>query len=144
MSGLFQKRRRISGLPDVLVIAEGKPIFIELKSRRGVASKTQKQVRTELIAAGAVWWMARSANAALMALQGSEVPMRAPWTPQPLQPWEGPFDNPHQSLPQHPEVAARRREEQRRYRERLRARQDAEIAASGQDVLQSPTAGATP
>src|SRR5215475_3037390 len=53
VSGLFQKRRGVrSGLPDVLVIWRGKPIFIELKSRAGVASKAQKQVRLEMLPAG--------------------------------------------------------------------------------------------
>jgi hypothetical protein len=69
VSGLFQKRRGVrSGLPDVQVIWRGKPIFIELKSRAGVASKAQKQVRLEMLPAGASWWMARSARAAMMAL----------------------------------------------------------------------------
>jgi hypothetical protein len=65
LSGVFQKRRGVkSGLPDVLVITGGKSIFVELKSRRGVASSAQKQVRAALIPAGAVWWMALSARRA--------------------------------------------------------------------------------
>jgi hypothetical protein len=52
ISGIFHKRRGVrSGLPDVLVIFYGKPIFLELKSRRGVASKVQKQIRTEMLPA---------------------------------------------------------------------------------------------
>jgi hypothetical protein len=44
---------------------------------------------------------------------------------------EGPFADPHRRLPQEPRVAAQRREEQRRYRERQRARKAAngDIAA---------------
>src|SRR4029077_2490015 len=69
ISGIFQKKRGVrSGLPDVLILYRGKLIFIELKSRRGVASKVQKQIRLEILPAGASWWMARSARAALMAL----------------------------------------------------------------------------
>jgi len=65
LSGIFQKRRGVrSGLPDVQVIWRGKPIFIELKSRAGVASKVQKQVRLEMLLAGADWWLARSARGA--------------------------------------------------------------------------------
>jgi hypothetical protein len=45
----------------VLVICRGKPIFVELKSRAGVASKAQKQVRLELLSASADWWLVRSA-----------------------------------------------------------------------------------
>jgi hypothetical protein len=77
-----QKRRGVrNGLPDVLVLYRHDTsivvIFIELKSRRGVASKAQKQVRTELLPAGAAWWMARSARAALMALHLSGVVFQA-------------------------------------------------------------------
>src|SRR5262249_18857528 len=39
-------------------------VFIELKSRRGVASKVQKQIRLEMLPTGAKWWMARSARGA--------------------------------------------------------------------------------
>jgi hypothetical protein len=56
LSGMFQKRRGVrSGLPDVLVIFRQRPIFVELKSRRGVASKVQKQIRQELLPSGATW-----------------------------------------------------------------------------------------
>jgi len=61
-SGVFQKRRGVrSGLPDVLVIFRQKPIFVELKSRAGVATKAQKQLRLEMLPAGADWWLVRSA-----------------------------------------------------------------------------------
>jgi hypothetical protein len=63
-------------------------VFVELKSHRGLASKTQKQVRAELLAAGVLWWMARSAHAAMTALYRSGVAFRRPWEPPPLQPWE--------------------------------------------------------
>ena len=69
LSGLFQKRRGVrSGLPDLLVIWRAKPIFVEIKSRAGVASKAQKQICAKLKLAGADWYLARSARAALMAL----------------------------------------------------------------------------
>jgi len=52
VTGMFQKMRGVRrGLPDVLVIyrdgARLCVIFIELKSRRGVASKAQKQIRSD-------------------------------------------------------------------------------------------------
>ena len=69
LTAIFQIRRGVrSGLADVLVIWRGIPIFVELKSRAGVASKAQKQIRAKLKPAGADWWLARSARAALMAL----------------------------------------------------------------------------
>jgi hypothetical protein len=138
MSGVFQRRRGIkAGIPDVVVIfrlASGSVliVFVELKSRRGVASEAQKQARAEMLPAGAVWWMARSANAAMMALHLSGVPFLKPWEPPQLEPWEGPFADPHQRLPQEPTVAAERRAAmwvwRRRQRER-KARQRPEALA---------------
>jgi hypothetical protein len=123
LSGIFQKKRGVrSGLPDELVIWRGKPIFIELKSRAGVASKAQKQIRAKLLPAGADWWLARSARAAMMALHLSGVVFRRPWKPPRLKPWEGPFADPTQQLPQAPDVAAQRRAARQRWRERQRAR----------------------
>jgi hypothetical protein len=87
-----------------------------LKSRRGVASKAQKQIRLEILPVGARWWMARSARAAMMALHLSGVVFRRKWKPPQQKPWEGPFADPTQRLPQHPMVAAQKREEKRRYR----------------------------
>jgi hypothetical protein len=117
LSGIFQKRRGVrSGLPDVQVIWRAKPIFVELKSQAGVASKAQKQVRLEMLPAGADWWLARSARAALMALHLSGVVFRRKWKPP--RPWEGPFADPNERLPQAPDVAARRRVTRRRWRAR--------------------------
>jgi hypothetical protein len=125
ISGIFQKKRGVrSGLADVYVLYRGKSIFVELKSRRGVASKSQKQVRTEMLPAGADWWMARSARAAMMALHLSGVVFRRHWKPPPrLKPWEGPFADPTQRLPQAPDVAARRRAARRRWRARQQHRE---------------------
>ena len=133
LSGIFQKKRGVrSGLPDELVIWRGKPIFVELKSRAGVATKAQKQVRVELLPAGATWWMARSARAALMALHLSGVVFRRRWKPPRLKPWEGPFADPTQQLPQAPDVAARRRAARRRWRaRRQRARETSNDALLG-------------
>jgi hypothetical protein len=139
LGGIFQKRRGVrSGLPDVLVIWRRKPIFVELKSRAGVASKVQKQVRLEMLRAGADWWLARSARAALMALHLSGVVFRRRWKPPRLKPWEGPFADPHQRLPQAPDVAARRRTARRRWRERHRARATQRAATARYERAQTP------
>jgi hypothetical protein len=133
LSGIFQQRRGVkSGVPDVEVI-QRQPgrllvVFVELKSRAGVASKTQKQFRLEVLAAGAEWWMARSARAAMTALYRSGVAFRRPWEPPPLEPWEGPFADPHQRLPQAPEVKAERAAAYKRYRERQKAARTTEPA----------------
>jgi len=135
LSGIFQKKRGVrSGLPDELVIWRGKPIFVELKSRAGVATKAQKQVRVELLPAGATWWMARSARAAMMALHLSGVVFRRQWKPSRLRPWEGPFADPTQRLPQAPDVAARRRAARRRWRARQPLARETSNDARGRDV----------
>ena len=140
VSALFQKRRGCrSGLPDEFVLYRGKPIFVELKSRAGVATTVQKQVRVELLPAGATWWMARSARAALMALHLSGVVFRRRWKPPRLQPWEGPFADPNERLPQAPDVATRRRAARRRSRERQRVRDAAQpVAAARYERAQTP------
>jgi hypothetical protein len=136
ISGIFQKKRGVrSGLPDVFVLHSGKPIFVELKSRAGVASKTQREVRAELLPAGATWWMARSARAAMMALHLSGVAFRRHWKPPRLRPWEGPFADPTRRLPQAGDVAARRRAARRRWRARQRVREAAKLAAARDDAV---------
>ena len=125
LSGLLQRRRRrraerASRHDDCLSSAVG---FIEMKSTAGIASRAQRQVRAELVAAGAQWWMARSAVAALVALHRSGVEFRRPWKPPAnLRPWEGPFTGEEKRLPRHPLVRERQREANRRWRENRRAR----------------------
>jgi hypothetical protein len=133
VSGLFQKRRGVrAGLPDVLVIWRGKPIFIELKSRAGVASKAQKKVRLELLPAGASWFLARSVRASMMALNLEGVVFRRKWKPPRLKPWEGPFTDPNARLPQAPEVAAQRRAARKRWQ--LRQANRARERDAGTDI----------
>jgi VRR-NUC domain len=139
MGGVFQRMRGCRpGLPDLVVIQQqpGRAIivFVELKSRRGLASKAQKQARAEMLPAGAGWIMARSARAAMVGLQRAGVKFRRPWKPPPLEPWEGPFSDPNQRLPQEPGVRAERRAAQHRWRERQRARKAAKLAAERDDA----------
>ena len=95
LGGFLQRRRGIkAGLPDVLVVANGPAIFIELKSRRRVTSKAQREIRAQLLAAGAAWFLARTPRAALAALALANVPFKRPWTAPPLlQPWGGSTTN---------------------------------------------------
>jgi hypothetical protein len=130
-----------SGVPDVLVLlrhANGtRVIFIELKSVRGRMSPAQKQLRDDVLPTGARYYMARTAAAALAALKRERVPFSKTWTPPALEEWAGPFDfdDPTRRLPQHPVVAAERREEKRRYRLRkeIREREAAQPAAERND-----------
>jgi hypothetical protein len=138
LAGLLQKRRGVrAGLPDLMVVVNWKPpVFIEMKSKRGVPSAAQRRVFAELRATGADVYLARTAAAALEALRRSNVPFCRPWESPQLQPWEGPFScsDPNQRLPQHPEVAAQRRAAQRAWRERQRARKAATLAAERDDA----------
>lgn len=122
LSGFLAKQRGIRpGLPDIMCIPSfGRPVFVELKSKAGHATKAQKEVRAGLIAIGCRWFMARSARAALIALLRAGVPFREPWEPPRLEAWEGPWEDPTQRLPQHPEIAAQSREANARYREKLK------------------------
>ena len=136
LSGIFQKQRGVrSGLPDVEVIWRGKPIFVELKSRAGVASKAQKLIRAKPKPAGADWWLARSARAAMMGLHLSGVVFHRRWKPPRLKPWEGPFGDPNERLPQAPDVAARRLAARRRWRLRARSREVAKLAADRDNAV---------
>jgi hypothetical protein len=139
LSGYLQRQRGCrAGLPDLLVVHQAKTIGIEVKSRRGVPSRTQKQICAELRAAGAEYWLVRSARAALAALARSNVPLHR-WKVVQLQPWEGPFADLNQRLPQEPHVAAERRAARKRWRERQRARAAAQIAP---ETLPAPSEAA--
>jgi hypothetical protein len=136
LSGFLQKRRGIrSGLPDFVVLHLVKrtkrtiPVFLELKSKRGVVTRAQKVVRAELLPVGAKWLLVRTARAGLVALRRSRVTFQRKWRPPKLKVWEGPFDT-AQHLPLPPEVVAERREAKRRWRERQRARNAAQHAAA--------------
>ena len=142
VAGMLAKRRGVkSGVPDVLVIFRGLPVFLEQKSRAGIASKAQREFRDALVAAGCQWWLVRSARAGLAALRLSGVEFRRPWSPPQLTRWEGPFADPRQRLPQAPDVAAHRREVNARWR---RERKRALEAARTPDNGAGPARGAGP
>jgi VRR-NUC domain len=113
LNGFLQKRRGVrGGLPDLLFIVRvpHKIVWIEVKSRAGIASKKQRQVYRELRAMGCDYWLVRSIRAAFTAFHRSGVPLLSPEKPHELEDWEGPFSDPTRPLPQHPVVRAQRRE----------------------------------
>ena len=63
--------------------------------------------------------------------RGAAKPFRCKRKPPKLKAWEGPFADPTRRLPQHPVVAAERREEKQRYRlrKKIREREAAQLAA---------------
>src|SRR5262245_9918083 len=82
-----------------------------------------------MLPTGARWFLARSVNAAMTALYRSGVPFRRPWQPPLLAAWEGPWENPEQRLPMHPQVRVERREARARWKARKREREAAKPAA---------------
>jgi hypothetical protein len=138
LSGAIRKQRGVKpGVPDVLVWHRGKSITIELKSRQGRCSQSQRVMREKLLCAGAQWWVCRSANAAMWALHKSGVRFREivnddgtmeTWQQPRLAPWEVPRRNPSEPRPQTAEVVAQRRAARLRSLERKRAREALQLA----------------
>jgi hypothetical protein len=116
-SGAMRKKRGVKhGVPDVLVWYRGKSITIELKSRHGQCSRSQRLAREALLRAGAQWWVCRSAQAAMWALAQSGVTFRTlvhndgtleRWQPLGLPAWEVPKRNPHERRPRAPDCEPR-------------------------------------
>ena len=112
-SGAMRKKRGVKpGVPDNLVWYRGKSIGLELKSRRGQCSRSQRAVREAMLRAGAQWWVCRSARAAMWALRKSRVPFPTTsndagtlecWQQPKLPPWEAPKRDPHERRPRAPE-----------------------------------------
>jgi hypothetical protein len=133
VAGIMRKRRGCrSGTPDLLILHKGKLIGLEMKSRIGRVSRAQKEVRLEMLRAGGMWWMARTARAALVALHRSGVGLRTRagrrWNPPVLKPHEQPVADPEQPMVWHPAVLRQRRAD--RARQQARQRQRARIAAA--------------
>jgi hypothetical protein len=107
-----RKRGCKSGTPDTFVLCRGKLVTIEMKSRRGQCSPSQRLAREALLRAGAQWWVCRSANAAMWALAQSGIPFRTivhedgtieRWRQPELPAWEVPKRNPHEKRPRAPQ-----------------------------------------
>jgi hypothetical protein len=142
-SSTIGARRRLlgckAGLADILIVYRGRLIAIELKSEFGRCTPVQLAVREALLAAGADWWEARSANAAMAALAESGVQFRMItrgdgkiecWRQPDLAPWEVPRRDPAEPRPAGPELAEQRRITQRRWREDQRARKAEKLEAT--------------
>jgi len=112
-SGAMRKKRGVKpGVPDDLVWYRGKSIGLELKSRRGQCSRSQRAVREAMLRAGAQWWVCRSARVAMWALRKSGVTFRTivhedgtieRWQQPKLPAWEVPKRNPHERRPRAPD-----------------------------------------
>jgi hypothetical protein len=143
LSGFVRRKRGVvPGLPDNWIIHRTKRtriiVAIELKSPSGKCSRPQREVREALLRAGVQWWVCRTANSAMHALRKSRVTFREIvnddgtvecWQQPKLARWELPRRDPSEPRAQHPEVAARRRATQGRWRARRRAAREAAVAA---------------
>jgi hypothetical protein len=115
----------------LLVWYPGGSITIELKSRRGQCSRSQRAVREGLLRAGAQWRVCRSAKSAMYTLYEAGLPFRTivhedgtieRWQQPKLPAWEVPKRDPHERRPRAPEW------------EREAAAEIAELAAASDDA----------
>jgi hypothetical protein len=125
-AGILRKRRGCrSGTCDLLILHKGKLIGLEMKSRIGRVSRAQKEVRLEMLRAGGMWWLCRTARSALVALHRSGVGLRTRagrrWKPPVLKPYEEPVTDPEQMV-WHPAVLRQWRADRARQQARHRAR----------------------
>ncbi|MBV9563163.1 MAG: hypothetical protein JOY90_22370 [Bradyrhizobium sp.] len=132
-----QKRGVVAGMVDYLILHWTKRsgcivVGIELKSPAGRCSRGQRETRERLLRAGVIWWEAKSANAALVAIVESGVKLRKTivkengkverWKKPRLADWEKPRRDPAERRPLHPDVSTQRRAARQRWRERQRIR----------------------
>lgn len=142
LSGAIRKERGVKpGVPDVLIWYCGKSIVVELKSRHGQCSPSQRAKREQLLRAGVQWWVCRSARAAMWALHQAGVPFRTiiredgtieRWQQPELLAWEVPKRDPAERRPRAPE-----------WELETAAAEIAGLSAE-ESILQPPTTGATP
>ncbi len=57
------------GVPDIALLINGTPHFLELKTERGYLTQAQKRVREEIEAAGGQWAIAKGLDDALATLE---------------------------------------------------------------------------
>jgi hypothetical protein len=131
-----------AGAPDIWILYRGRLITIELKSKGGRCTPSQRAAREALLRAGADWFECRSANAVMHAVCEAGVPLNMIansdgiecWQQPALEPWEVPRRHPDEPRPRAPEVAEEHRAMMRAWRGRRRARRAAKLAAERDDA----------
>jgi hypothetical protein len=139
-TGLMRRLRGCkAGLPDIWILYRGGLITIELKSKGGRCTPSQRAAREALLQAGADWFECRSANAVMQAVREAGVPLNMIahgdgtiecWQQPELAPFEVPRRDPAESRPIAPEVAAWRRAARQRWRERQQRRETRVLSTS--------------
>lgn len=72
--GIFNKKTgsyipsAVKGLPDIICVIEGKYVGIEVKSKSGKQSDTQKDFQRELIKAGGMYLLAKSVEDVMLVI----------------------------------------------------------------------------
>ena len=126
-----------AGAPDIWILYCGRLITIELKSKGGRCTMSQRAAREALLGAGAYWVECRSVNAVMQAVRDAGIPFNMIahnngiecWRQPALEPWEVPRRHPDEPRPRAPEVAEEHRAMMRAWRGRRRARRAAKLAA---------------
>lgn len=59
------------GFSDLIVLSEGRVLFLEVKAARGRLSEAQEEFRDAVLAQGHAWALVRSADEALAAVEGN-------------------------------------------------------------------------
>lgn len=76
--GRFRKARGVrKGLPDVMVLHQGRALFLELKAEKGTLSESQRECHKALNYAGASVFVVRSIEDVQFALESSSIQPRA-------------------------------------------------------------------
>jgi hypothetical protein len=140
------KMRRLrgckAGAPDIWILYCGRLITIELKSKSGRCTPSQRAAREALLRAGADWVECRSVSAVMQAVHEAGVPLNMIahsdgiecWRQPALEPWEVPRRHPDELRPRAAEVAEKHRDMMRVWRGRRRARKAAKLAGERDDV----------
>jgi hypothetical protein len=74
--GLRTARGVIAGIPDIIVLWQGRAFFVELKALDGNVSSAQREVGFSILLADCRYGVARSSQEALALLDGWGIPRR--------------------------------------------------------------------
>ncbi len=78
---MLKKTGMKAGVPDILIVWRGRPVFLEIKTRGVYLSAVQKEIHTEIVLAGGVVTVIRSLEELVDFLEVLGVPLQARLTP---------------------------------------------------------------
>ena len=78
IAGAIRKSRGVKrGIPDVIILHDGRFVGIELKTAAGTVSDSQRTTANEILAAGGTWEVCRSVEQVEGLLRHRGIPLRA-------------------------------------------------------------------